>query len=120
MLKLSTLHCIINYLHYDWTIVKWLLKRFTQIIFQDDIRGEYLVLSLTLREECRLRVFENRILGRIFGPKRDVNGKWRSFHNDELYRSYRSPNTLRVIKSRRLRYAGHKARMEEIGVLSKF
>ena len=69
--------------------------------------------SLTLREECRLRVFVNRILRRIFWPKRGENGEWRRFHNEELYSLYRSPNIVRVIKSRRLRWAGHVARMEE-------
>ena len=59
--------------------------------------------SLTLREECRLRVFENRILRRIFGPKRNENGKWRRLHIEELHSLYRSPNIVRVIKSRRLR-----------------
>ena len=70
-------------------------------------------MSLTLREECRLRVLENRILRRIFGPKRDENGEWRRLHNEELYNLYRSPNIVRVIKCRILRYAGHVARMEE-------
>ena len=69
--------------------------------------------SLTLREECRLRVFENRILRRLFEPKRDANGQWRMLHNEELHSLYRSPNIVRVIKSRRLRLAGHVARMEE-------
>ena len=59
--------------------------------------------SLTLKEECRLRVFENRILRRIFGPKRDENEEYRRFHNEELHGVYRSPNIVRVIKSRRLR-----------------
>ena len=58
--------------------------------------------SLTLSEVCRLRVFENRILRRIFGPKRDENGEWRRLHNEELHSLYRSPKILRVIKSRRL------------------
>jgi hypothetical protein len=66
-----------------------------------------------LREECRLRVFENRVLRRIFGPKRDeVTGEWKSLHNEQLYAPY-SPNIIRVIKSRRLRWAGHVARVVE-------
>jgi hypothetical protein len=67
-----------------------------------------------LREECRLRVFENKVLRRIFSPKRDeVTGEWRRLHNKELYAVYSSPNIIRVIKSRRLRWAGHVARMGE-------
>ena len=61
----------------------------------------------------RLRVFENRILRRILGPKRDDNGEWRRLHNEELHSLYRSPNIVRVIESRRVRWAGHIARMEE-------
>jgi hypothetical protein len=68
--------------------------------------------SLTSREECRLRVLENRVLRRIFGPKRDeVTGEWRRLHNKELYALYSSPNIIRVIKSRILRWAGHVVRM---------
>ena len=68
--------------------------------------------SLTLREEHRLRVFENRVLRRIFGPKRDeITEEWRKLHNEELTDRYSSPNIIRVIKSRRMRWAGHVARM---------
>jgi hypothetical protein len=70
--------------------------------------------SLTLREEHRLRVFENRVLRRIFGPKREADGSWRKFHNDELHNLYSSPNIVRVIKLRRMRWAGHVARMGEV------
>jgi hypothetical protein len=69
--------------------------------------------SLILREEHRLRVSENRVLRRIFGPKREVDGSWRKLHNDELLSLYSSPNIVMVIKSRRMRWAGHGARMGE-------
>jgi hypothetical protein len=69
--------------------------------------------SLTLREKHRLRVFENRVLRRIFGPKREEDGSWRKMHNDELHRLYSSLNIVRVIKSRRLRWVGHVAHMGE-------
>ena len=65
--------------------------------------------SLILREESRLRVFANRILRRIFGPKRDENGEWRKLHNEERHSLYRSPNIVRLIKSRKLRRPGHVA-----------
>jgi hypothetical protein len=66
-----------------------------------------------LREEGRLRVFENRVLRRIFGPKSEENGLWRKLHNDELHSLCSSLNIVRVIKSRRLRWAGHVAHMGE-------
>jgi hypothetical protein len=64
-----------------------------------------------LREECRLRVFENKVLWRIFGSKRDeVIGEWRKLHNEELNDLYSPPNIVRVTKSRRMRWAVHVAR----------
>jgi hypothetical protein len=63
--------------------------------------------SLTLREEHTVRVFENRVLRRIFGPKRDkVSGEWRKLHNEELHNLYSYPDIVRQIKSRRMRWAG--------------
>jgi hypothetical protein len=68
--------------------------------------------SLTLREERRLRVFENRVLRRVFGPKSDeVTGEWRKLHNEELNDPYSLPNIVRVVKSRRMRWTGHVAHM---------
>jgi len=70
--------------------------------------------SLTLREERLLRVFENRVVRRIFWPRRDkVTGEWKKLHNEELNDLYSSPNIFRVIKSRRMRWAGHVARIRE-------
>jgi hypothetical protein len=71
---------------------------------------------LTLREEHRLRGFENRVLRRIFGPKRhDGTGRWRKLHNEELRDLYSSPSIIRMTKSRRMRWAGHAARMGRRG-----
>jgi hypothetical protein len=66
-----------------------------------------------LREKYRLRIVENRVLRRIFGPKREEDGSWRKLHNDELYNTYSSPTIVRVIKSRKMRWAEHVARMGE-------
>ena len=70
--------------------------------------------SLTLREERKLKLFENMVLRRIFGPRRDeVMGEWRRLHNEELNDMYFAPNIVRVIKSRRMRWAGHVSHMGE-------
>jgi hypothetical protein len=74
-----------------------------------------------LREERKLRVFENMVLRRIFGPRRDeVTGEWRRLHNEELNGLYPSPNIVRVIKWRRMRWAEHVARTGEVRVVYRF
>jgi hypothetical protein len=71
--------------------------------------------SLTLREKHRLRVFENRVLSRILGPKRDeVIASWRKLHNEELHNFYSSPGIIRIIKSRRMRWVGYVAHIGEV------
>ena len=72
------------------------------------------VVAVTLREERKLRVFENKVLRRIFGPRRNkVTGEWRTLHNKELNDLYSLPNIVQVIKSRRKKWAGHVAHMGE-------
>ena len=82
------------------------ILEYKTIIFPVVLRGCE-AWSHTVRKERRLRVFENRILRQIFGPKRDANEEWRRLLDEELHCLYRSPNIVRVIKSRRLRWAGH-------------
>jgi hypothetical protein len=74
--------------------------------------------SLTLREEHGLKVFEKRVLRRMFAPKRDeVTGEWRKLHNKELHDLYSSPSIIRIIRLRRMRWAGYVARMARRGTL---
>jgi hypothetical protein len=89
------------------------IKIYKTIILPIVLYG-YATLSLTLREEHRLTVFENRVSRRIFGSKRDEDGLWRKLHHDELHILYSSPNIVRVIKSRRMKWVGHVARMGEV------
>jgi hypothetical protein len=96
-----------QYAFMAWCLVKKHRDNFTFLLYGCE------TWSLTLREEHRLRVFENRVLRRIFGPKRDEDGSWRKWHNDELHSLYSSPNVVRVIISRRMRWLGHVVRMGE-------
>jgi hypothetical protein len=89
------------------------IKIYRTIIFPVVLYGCETCL-LTLREECRQQVFENRVLRRVFGPKRDeVTGEWRKLHKEELRHLYSLSNIVRVVKSRRMRWAWHVARMGE-------
>jgi hypothetical protein len=83
--------------------------------------SKFLLEGYRAREEQSLRVFENRVLRRIFGPKRDeATGEWRRLYNEELHDLYSSPNIIRVIKSRRMKRAGHVARMGKTEVHTGF
>jgi hypothetical protein len=104
---LTTLHCKKN---------KFVTKNFIKTIILPVVLYGCETWSLTLREEHRLKVFENRVLTRIFGPKRDeVAGERRKLHNEELHDLYSSPSIIRIIKARRMRWAGNVARTGEKG-----
>jgi hypothetical protein len=86
------------------------IRVYTKLFFLPVVLSRCQTWSLTLREEYRLRVFENRVLKRIFGPKRDeVTGGWRKLQNEELHNLHASPSVTRKMKSRRVRWAGHVA-----------
>jgi hypothetical protein len=90
--------------------------RIHKIIILSAVLYGYETLSRTLREESTLRAFENRVL-RIIGPKRyEVTGGWRKLHNEELHNLYSSPNIIRMIRSRRMRWAWHVARVGRRGI----
>src|SRR5215469_7126903 len=110
-------HSVQNVLSFSLLSKNLKIKVYRTIILPVVLYG-YETWLLTLREEHRLRVFENRVLRRIFGPKRDeVTGEWRKLHNEELKDLYSSPSVVQVVKSRKMRWAGHVARMgEESGV----
>jgi hypothetical protein len=84
--------------HGPWLLQMNLIFRLTVVVYGCE------TWSLTLREEQRLRVFENRVLRRILGPRRDgVTGDWRKLHNEELHNLYSSPNIIRMVKSSKIR-----------------
>jgi hypothetical protein len=92
------------------------IRKCRNIIFPIVLYG-YQTWSLALREEHRLWEFENRVLRRIFGTKRDkVTGDWRKLHNEELHSLYSSPSIIRMNKARRMRWAWHVARMGRRGI----
>ncbi|KAJ4431400.1 hypothetical protein ANN_19997 [Periplaneta americana] len=101
-------------LNVDVSAVKNLNVRIYKTVILPVVLYGYETWTLTLREEQRLRVFENKVLRKIFGVKRDeVTGEWRKLHNAELHGLYSSPDIIRNIKSRRLRWSGHVACMGE-------
>jgi hypothetical protein len=104
-------HSVQNILSSSLLSKHFKIKTYRTIILPVVMHG-YETWSCTLREERRLTVFENRVLGRIFGPKRnEVTVEWRKLHTEELNDLYSLPNNVRVIKSRRMKWAGQVARM---------
>jgi len=104
------IHFLPYYLVQNLMSSSLLSKKLKIKIYRTIILPVVLYGSLTLREKRRLRVFENRVLRRVFGPKRDeVTEEWRKLHNEELSDRYSLPNIVQVVKSRRMRWAGHVA-----------
>jgi hypothetical protein len=103
----------VQYLLSSRLISKNLKTKIHETVISPLVLYECETWSLTFRDEHRLRGFENRVLRRISGSKREEDGSWRKLHNDELHSLYCSPNIVRMIKSRRIRWAGHVARMRE-------
>jgi hypothetical protein len=102
-------HSVHNLLSFRLLSINIKIRIYKTIILSVVLYG-YETLSLTLRDEQRLRVLENRVLRRIFGPKgNEVMGGWKKLHNDELHNLYSSPNIIRMMKSRRMRWAGQVA-----------
>jgi hypothetical protein len=107
-----------NYKEFFSVVLKALSKNLKIKIYRSIILPVVLygceTWSLTLREERMVRMFENRVLRREFGPKKDeVTGEWRKLHNEELNDLYSLPNIVRVVKSRRMRWVGHVALIGE-------
>jgi hypothetical protein len=93
---------------------QWKQAKLQWLHYRSEVNGDNLNNLRCEVSRHRLRVFENRVLMRIFGPKRDeVTGEWRKLHNKELHDLYSSPSIIRIIKPRRMRWAGHVARMGE-------
>ena len=106
-------HSVYNLLSFRLLSKNLKIKIYRTIILPVVLYG-YETWSLTLREERKLKLVENMVLRRIFGPRRDeVKREWRRLHNEELNDLYSPPNIVRVINSRRMRWAGHVARMGE-------
>jgi hypothetical protein len=106
-------------IYYIWAIYFWLLSRNLEVKIHKIVILPVVLCgcetwSLTLREEHRLREFENRVLRKIFGPKRDeITGEWRKLQNGELHNLSSSSDIIKEIKSRRMRWSGHVAQMGE-------
>ena len=112
--QINPIPCTDIYLRPILILSSYLRLGLPKVLFPVGLLVKISKASLKLREECRLKVFENRILRQIFGPKRNANREWRRLHNDKLHSLYRSPNMVSVITSRRLLWVSHVTRMEVV------